>query len=87
MNKFKKNYFVDAAATLDKTPQEYIKDAKYNYVILDEGKEPFCWGDGSPVVYGSKAEAQEEFISGDLIISEQEFLRRFCKEEYNKYKN
>lgn len=86
MSNFRKDYFVVAAE--NETPREYLNNAKFNYVILDQGTEPVCWGDGSgPVIYGSRAEAKADFISGDKIITELEFLRRFCREEYLKYKN
>jgi hypothetical protein len=81
MKKMNTLYYLTAAAQLGKTPEEYLKCAKYNYVILEEGDTPLCWSDRSPVVYGTKTEARADMRKGDTLITEQKFLEQFCNKK------
>lgn len=70
----------DAGKTID----EYIRDSRYNYVILSKDNQPEHWLDcefdeTNWVVYGSREEAEDE---RQLLISEKDFGHRVVTERY-----
>ena len=67
-----------------KTIEEYIRDSRYNYVILSNANQPEHWLDceldeTNWVVYGSREEAEDE---RQLLISEKDFGHRVVTERY-----
>lgn len=93
MKNIKKDYFYEAADQLNISVEEYLGEGlDDNFVILDNG-EPLVWeSNNAPVIYGDKDEALNEIsewgkyakVANVSIITEREFLGRFCLEEYTK---
>lgn len=96
---FKKNYFLANAIDNDKSIPQYVNDADENYVVLWDD-EPLVWGDGSPVIFGSEVDylnelencegylgkdENDEFINNIVILTEQDFLLKYCTEELCEY--
>ena len=89
---FNKHYFLTAANELQVSVEEYIKDAKINYVII-EGDEVIKWrGSNNPVIFGSKGDAISELsqwcgreIRNISIITEHELLKTYCEKEIADY--
>ena len=80
------------AEDADKTVEEYIKDSRYNYVLLSNADQPEHWADEHDlvgpedeedetnwIVYGSREEAEDE---RQLLISERDFGHRVVTEQY-----
>lgn len=90
MKDFKKDYFVQASRDFKEDFFSYLNNAKYNFVIMVED-EPIVWEtDKAPVIFGSKQDAFDEISNWETmrnisIITEEEFLYHYCKEEVEKY--
>lgn len=89
-NIFKKDYFYDAATELGMSVRDYLKYANENFVIIEDG-EPCNWNiNGSPAIFGGYGDALDELaqwtppVRNVSIITEEEFLKTYCKEEYEK---
>ena len=55
---------------------QYLKDAKSNYVVMRNDNTPVCWSDGSgPVVYGSRADCDDNPNEGEYIITEYDYIK------------
>ena len=84
-----KKYFYTAAEDNGISLSEYFKCLDYNYVII-EGGEPFMWLNGCPIIYGDLQEAKAEIaqteggITDLSVITEKEFIGRFCFDEYTE---
>ncbi len=74
-----------------KSIEEYVRDSRYNYVLLSNADQPEHWfnNDLCPedpefdetdwVVYGSREEAEDE---RQLLISEKDYGHRVVTERY-----
>ena len=96
----KTNYFLRNMVDLDITSLgEYLKGAKFNYVILEKNV-PIVWGsDKAPVIYGGfedveaelvelKAYADEEELTLKpefKVITEARFIKDFCLDAIAEY--
>ena len=74
------NYIKKACIELGKTIEEYLICTNYNFVVIESGT-PWRNHDGTPVIYGTKAEALNEIVYsvGDenttcKIIKEWDYL-------------
>lgn len=59
--------------------KNYLKNAKHNWVILENGESVLRFSDGEYVVYGSKAGAVDDAMKGDKIVREDKFLKECFK--------
>ena len=88
----KKNYFLRNMVDVEKNLSTYLKDADFNYVILEKNI-PLVWGDKTPVVFGGEIDVQNELVelnalneNGTLkddfkVMTELEFIETFCLNE------
>ena len=68
------NAFIDESAEMfGNTREEYLENAKKNYVILDSEKNPICWEDGTLMVMNSLNGAMEEAEIDEKVVSEFDF--------------
>ena len=73
------------AKEADKSVEEYVRDSRYNYVLLSNADQPEhwahedIWDETDWVVYGSREEAEEE---RQLLISEKDYGHRVVTEWY-----
>ena len=75
---FSDSYTAINAVDMGVTRKQYLKGAAKRFVILIAGAFPFVWGNRSPVVYTSREEAGMDCDPGDVIITEKEYLNRYC---------
>ena len=88
----KKNYFLRNMVDLEKNLSTYLKDADFNYVILEKNI-PLVWGDKTPVVFGGEDDVKNELAELDAlnekgtlkddfkVMTELEFIETFCLNE------
>ena len=69
----KKEYLEAKLRCINKSKRAYIRDMKYNYIILCGGKDPLRWLDGDAIVYGDKEDAEPDMVEGDILITEKEY--------------
>lgn len=81
---FKKDYFIDRAEEFGVCIIEYLIDAEFNYVIIENGK-PWLFNDMTPLVYGGEEDAMAQLADGDYdVITELEFIMYYCRHEFRK---
>lgn len=73
------NEILRKCAILEMSFKKYLKDAKHNWVILENGESVLRFFDGEYVVYGSKAGAVNDAMKGDKIVREDKFLKECFK--------
>lgn len=85
----KKNYFLRNMVDVEKNLSTYLKDADFNYVILEKNI-PLVWGDKTPIVFGGEIDVQNELVGLDAlnengtlkddfkVMTELEFIETFC---------
>lgn len=88
----KKNYFLRNMVDMEKNLSTHLKDAEFNYVILEKNI-PLVWGDKTPVVFGGEDDVQNELVGLDAlnengtlkddfkVMTELEFIETFCLSE------
>ena len=91
-----KNYFLRNMVDMEKNLSTYLKDAEFNYVILEKNI-PLVWGDKTPVVFGGEIDVQNELVGLDAlnengtlkddfkVMTELEFIETFCLSEVVNY--
>lgn len=86
----KKDYFYEAARDNGVSLKEYFEGLDHNFVIIDNGT-PVVWqSNNCPVIFGDVADAKSELlhwcgtITNVSIITEKEFIGRYCFDEYTK---
>ena len=86
----KKDYFYYAARDNGISLKEYFECLDRNFVIIDNGT-PVVWENSHcPVIFGDIADAKSEMLQwcGNItnvsIITEKEFIGRYCFDEYTK---
>jgi len=98
--KIKTNYFLRNMVDLEITTlSEYLKGAKFNYVILEKNV-PIVWGsDNSPVIYGGLVDIDDELVELKAyadeekltlkpefkVITEARFIKDFCLDAIAEY--
>jgi len=98
--KIKTNYFLRNMVDLDMyTLSEYLKGAKFNYVILEKNV-PIVWSsDNSPVIYGGLEDVEAELVELKAyadkeettlkpefkVITEARFIKDFCIDAISEY--
>ncbi len=94
----KKNYFLRNMVDLEKNLSTYLKDADFNYVILEKNI-PLVWGDKTPVVFGGEMDVINELMELDAfadveknilkpdfkVLTEQDFIETFCLDAVANY--
>ena len=96
----KTNYFLRNMVDLEMyTLSEYLKGAKFNYVILEKNV-PIVWGsDNSPVIYGGLEDVEDELVELKAyadkeettlkpefkVVTEAKFIKDFCLDAIGKY--
>lgn len=59
--------------------KNYLKNAKHNWVILENGESVLRFQDGEYVAYGSKEGAIDDAMKDDKIVREDVFLKSCFK--------
>ena len=96
----KTNYFLRNMVDLEITTlSEYLKGAKFNYVILEKNV-PIVWGsDKTPVIYGGFEDVEAELVELKAyadkeettlkpefkLITEAKFIKDFCLDAIAEY--
>ena len=96
----KTNYFLRNMVDLEITTlSEYLKGAKFNYVILEKNV-PIVWGsDKTPVIYGGFEDVEAELVELKAyadeeettlkpefkVITEAKFIKDFCLDAIAEY--
>ncbi len=76
---FNKNYWKAHCIREGLSERDYLERARRRFIVLVEDCMPYVWDeDGEPRIYDHYAEALEECVMNDSVITELTLIKHYC---------